>query len=252
MRSLGTVQTGSGDKRGAGRSRAGSEQCRCGGNRRARFPHRRVACFSTRHLFIASPPTRPALRPAAGEMVYNPAVDGLAEGHAAAERHPARAKHFRRQRQSARACDRRDRRLVGRRDRSQASGSTMTWRPNGRAIFWPASSASCTPSTAATPRRCCASATTCSKPPADNRYVYYVCLRPRGGNRLDEAEAVARQALALDRRDPAHHAVTHGLVGRAWRRAGRAAPSREQRPTPGLAATPQRAPPAWRAPCSSS
>ncbi|MGZ5912531.1 MAG: tetratricopeptide repeat protein [Reyranella sp.] len=50
----------------------------------------------------------------------------------------------------------------------------------------------------------------------DNRYVYAMyAFGLEECNRIDEAETVARQALAMDRRDPwAHHAVAHCLEAR--------------------------------------
>jgi tetratricopeptide (TPR) repeat protein len=50
----------------------------------------------------------------------------------------------------------------------------------------------------------------------DNRYVYAMyAFGLEECNRLDEAEAIARRALAIDRRDPwAHHAVAHCLEAR--------------------------------------
>jgi tetratricopeptide (TPR) repeat protein len=50
----------------------------------------------------------------------------------------------------------------------------------------------------------------------ENRYVYAMYAFGLGEcNRIDEAEATARQGLALDRRDPwAHHAVAHCLEAR--------------------------------------
>ena len=50
----------------------------------------------------------------------------------------------------------------------------------------------------------------------DNRYVYAMyAFGLEECNRIDEAEATARQALAMDRRDPwAHHAIAHCLEAR--------------------------------------
>jgi len=50
----------------------------------------------------------------------------------------------------------------------------------------------------------------------DNRFVWAMCaFGLEECNRLDEAEAMARRAIALDRRDPwAHHAVAHCLEAR--------------------------------------
>jgi len=50
----------------------------------------------------------------------------------------------------------------------------------------------------------------------DNRYVYAMyAFGLEECNRIDEAEAVARRALAMDRRDPwAHHAIAHCLEAR--------------------------------------
>jgi len=50
----------------------------------------------------------------------------------------------------------------------------------------------------------------------ENRYVYAMyAFGLEECNRLDEAETIARQALAMDRRDPwAHHAVAHCLEAR--------------------------------------
>lgn len=50
----------------------------------------------------------------------------------------------------------------------------------------------------------------------DNRFVWAMCaFGLEECNRLDEAEAMARKAIALDRRDPwAHHAVAHCLEAR--------------------------------------
>ena len=51
---------------------------------------------------------------------------------------------------------------------------------------------------------------------ADNRFVWAMCaFGLEECNRLDEAEAMARKAIAIDRRDPwAHHAVAHCLEAR--------------------------------------
>lgn len=50
----------------------------------------------------------------------------------------------------------------------------------------------------------------------DNRYVYAMhAFGLEECNRIDEAEAVARQGLTMDRRDPwAHHAIAHCLEAR--------------------------------------
>ena len=73
----------------------------------------------------------------------------------------------------------------------------------------------------------------------DNRYVYAMyAFGLEECNRIDEAEATARQALAMDRRDPwAHHAIAHCLEARGRMHRGRGLPA-NRCPTPGRAATP--------------
>ena len=229
-------------KRGAGRSRAGGQQRRCGGHRRARFPARRMAGLRQATGRVhRPPPTRKSVRAAAGDGGQPHAVDEFRRRPCARrKRYLARAKAMRQGRQPARAgLDRGDRGLGGRRNRPQPGDPRGHGRPNGRAIFWPASSASSMPSTAATPRRCCASASACSRPTGTTA-TSTPCMRSgwRSAIASTRPRPRARQALAMrpprSLGAPRHRPLPGGARQDAR---GRGLPA-NRCPTPGRAATP--------------